>query len=416
MATDSALARLRSADARDLLPDSILTQLLVRLHIHFRHRLLTPMVVLRLFFLQILHANTSITHLRQLSGIDFAPASYCQARMKIPLRLLRHLLAWTVDQARLMGGQLAIGPRVLVADCTSLSMSDTPCLRRKFGLPKGSGIKQGVAYPIVKLLSVIDLSSGCIIRMITTPMYASDAAGVLKLSRFARTGDIVLGDRAFCTYVHLSLLHLRGAWACLRLHQRRKPKGTRTERWHRPTIVPKWISRAFFLTLPDYIDVRIVSYRITRPGYRTRHVTIATTLMDQSLWPDGRIAELYGHRWEIETCFDHLKTTMKMNVLKCQTLAGVKRELLMYQIVYNMVRLTMLKYAIARGISVRRVSLIDVMRWLSARLLGQEGVSRLIENPLRPGRYHPRAIRRRMKEYDLLGEPRASRIARETRG
>ncbi len=415
MATDSALARLRRTDAHDLLPDSILTQLLTRLGIRFRRRLLTPMVVLRLFFLQILHANTSITHLRQLSGIDFAPASYCEARRKLPLGLLRHLLAWTVEQSRLIGGRLAIGPRVLVADCTCLSISDTPGLRNKFGLPKGSNIVEGVAYPILKLLSVIDLATGCIVRMITTPLYASDSAGVMKLARFVRSGDIVLGDRAFCTYVHLSLLQLRGALACFRLHQRRKIKGTRSERWERPKIVPKWLGSAFFFTLPEFVDVRLVSYRIVRRGYRTQHVIVATTLMDEQLWPDRRIAELYGHRWEIEMCFDHLKTTMKANVLKCQTLAGVKRELLMYQIVYNIVRLTMLKHAIDRGISVRRVSLIDTMRWLSMRMLGIAGVARLIENPKRCGRYHPRAIRRRMKEYDLLSEPRSSRIAREMR-
>jgi hypothetical protein len=54
--------------------------------------------------------------------------------------------------------------------------------------------------------------------------------------------------------------------------------------------------------LPRHIDVRIVRYTVARRGYRTRHVLIATTLMDQALWPDARIAELYGHRWQIEVC------------------------------------------------------------------------------------------------------------------
>ena len=47
----------------------------------------------------------------------------------------------------------------------------------------------------------------------------------------------------------------------------------------------------------------------------TRHVLVATTLLDEAVWPDARVAELYGHRWTIETCFAHLKTTMRMDVL-----------------------------------------------------------------------------------------------------
>lgn len=415
MAVDLALTLVRHSLALDVLPDSALNQLLLRLNLRWRERLLTPARVLRLFLLQILHANTSIAHLRQLSGIDFAPASYCEARSRLSLRLLRHLLHWTLEQAHAICGTPAIGGRVIAADCTSASMPDTPELRGRFGLPRGRNIKAGVSYPILKLQTLIDLTTGCILRMITTPLYVHEASGVLRLARFIRGGDIVLGDRAYCTYAHFCLLQARGAFGCFRLHQKRKPRGTRIERWTRPTIAPKWMSRAFFLTLPAFIEVRILSYRITRPGFRTHQVVLATTLLDERLWPDQRLSELYGHRWQIETCFAHLKTTMKMCVLKCQSIAGVKRELLMYQITYNLVRLTMLRYAFDNGIRVSRVSLIDTMRWLSMRLIGLPGVSDLIENPERPGRYHPRVRRRRMKEYDLLIEPRATQIARDLR-
>lgn len=82
-----------------------------------------------------------------------------------------------------------------------------------------------------------------------------------------------------------------------------------------------------------------------------------------------------------------------MCVLKCQTLAGVKRELLMYPIAYKIVKLTMLRYAQDNGLRSNRVSLLDTLRWLSMQLIGQRGVSVLIINPERPGRYQPRVIR-----------------------
>ncbi len=58
--------------------------------------------------------------------------------------------------------------------------------------------------------------------------------------------------------------------------------------------------------------------------------------------------------------------------------------------------------------SVWRISFIDALRWLSVRLIGLAGVGRLLETPPRPGRHHPRVIRRRMKEYDLMTKPRAA--------
>jgi len=84
---------------------------------------------------------------------------------------------------------------------------------------------------------------------------------------------------------------------------------------------------AQYAALPAWLDVRLVHYRVDRPGFRSRAVTVATTLLDEAAWPDARVAALYARRWEIETCFDHLKTTLNMNALKCRTVAGVTKEL-----------------------------------------------------------------------------------------
>lgn len=414
-----ALARVRRTRGVDLLPDSIIVQQLSATGIVWRERLLTPVVMVRLFLMQMLFGNTSITHLRQLSGIDFAPASYCAARIRLPLQLLRRLLRWTIAQAN--AGTRALGPRVWVVDCSSFSMPDTSALRKRFGLPRGRGCKEGVSYPIAKVMALLDHSSGCFMRLIAGPLYRHEASGVIRLHRRLRAGDILLGDRAFCSFVHVALLSMRGVVACFRLHQRRHSVRGGVERWQRPKQRPAWCPPNQFQSLPQWIDVRIVRYTVRRSGYRMRHLAIATTQLDEQLWPDEKIAELYGHRWEIEgtglrpslTCFDHLKTTMRMSVLKCQTIAGVQRELMMYLIAYNLIRLAVLRFALANGQSVSRVSFVDAMRWLAMRTLGLMGVANLRINPPRPGRRQLRVIRRRMKEYDLLTEPRQVRMTRE---
>jgi hypothetical protein len=286
-------------------------------------------------------------------------------------------------------------------------------LRQRFGLLKARGVKEGVTYPVAKFMALLDLASGCFIRLIPGPLYRHEARGVIKLHRQLHPGDILLGDRAFCSYVHVALLSLRGVAACFRLHQKRHSVPRGVERWTKPPRPPTWMTAAQFDHLPASIQIRIVRYTLQRRGCRTRHVAIATTLLDQHTWSDAALAELYGHRWNIETCFDHLKTTMRLNVLKCQSPGGVQRELLVYLLVYNLIRLAMLQNAAEQGVEAERLSFIDAMRYLSVRMQGLQGISRLLSVPRRPGRRQPRVIRRRLKEYDLLVEPRAARIARE---
>ena len=133
--------------------------------------------------------------------------------------------------------------------------------------------------------------------------------------------------------------------------------------------------------------------------------------MNPAIWPDAKVAELYGHRWQIETCFAHLKTTMRMDVLRCKTVDGVMKELAIYLIVYNLVRLAMLAAAAAQRVDAARISFIDAMRLVAARLIGLAGVTTLIVNPNRTGRCQLRVIRRRPKAYDWLLVPRRQKEA-----
>ena len=295
-------------------------------------------------------------------------------------------------------------------------MSDTPELRNHFGRVKARGAKEGVSYPVAKLVGLLDAATGMFVQLLVAPLYTHDLRHTLDVHAALQTGDVLLGDRAYCSFGHLALLHLRGVFGCFRLHQRRKDHSTGVQRWKRGPKAPAWLTPEQWLALPQWLDVRIVAYNVSERGFRTQRVMIATTLPDRAAWPDAKIAELYGHRWRIETCFDHLKTTMRMNVLKCQTVDGVMKEIAAYLLVYNLVRLAMLHAAARQKQSVWRISFIDALRWLSVRMMGLSGVDRLIETPLRRGRHQPRVIRRRMKEYDLMNKPREAYKTPENEG
>ena len=408
---DAALTRLRRDGFGHFLSLQRFEQLSREEGQRWRVRMLSPAVTLQLFLLQVLHGNIAINALRQLAQIPFAAASYCQARTRLPLAALGRLLLELCDAAT-----TTPSTRIYLADSTRFSTGDNAQLRERFGLPHPKRI--GVSYPLGMVMGLLDLASGLFVRAVAFDVLRHDQAGVIAVHEGLQQGDILVGDRAFCSYCHIALLNQRGVLCCFRLHQRRVVTTLGVVRWSKRNMpCPPWMTRRQFDTLPDELTVRIVRQVITHKGYRSRVVLLVTTLLDRNAWSDRQVADLYRQRWQIETCFAHLKTTMKMAVLKCKSVQGVLKELTVYLLVYNLVRLLMLRWARRNGIDVRRVSFIDALRLLCVRAMGLAGVDQLVINPDRTGRRQLRVRRRRPRHYTWLTQPRSdqSDIARYAR-
>jgi len=377
----------------------------------WRDRKLTPGVTVWLFMLQILHGNVAITALRHLGAMAMQASSYCQARARLPMELFTRLFdavskADGVDTA-LSGEGLLNGRRVLLADVTTFSMPDTPKLREHFAYPPGQ--REGCGFPLSRLLGVIDALTGAVIVAMGCPLFSHEAREMFTLHPLLRRSDVLVGDRAFCSYAQIALLMQHGVDVIFRLHQRRPTKALAdcVEVWTRPPKRPDWMNESIWQRLPETLSVRIVRYTVNRKGSRTRFVYVATTLLDAHAYPPQTIARLYGHRWNIETCFNQLKTHAGMNMLPCKTVDGVIKELIMYLIVWNLVRMTMKKFAGRAAVEAWRVSFIDTMRCLGVLLMSPARQEiELLVNPDRPDRWEPRKLKQRIKEYDLLTEPR----------
>ena len=160
-----------------------------------------------------------------------------------------------------------------------------------------------------------------------------------------------------------------------------------------------------YVTLPESVLVRELRYRITRRGFRCRQITLATTLLDHQTYSLDDLAQLYLDRWAIETAFGHLKTTMGMDVLRAQTVDGVLKELHVFCLIYNLVRLVMLQAARRQSVPPDRISFVDALRWLATASPG-DPLPDLVVNPYRPNRLEPRVRKRRPKQYPLMRRPR----------
>ena len=244
--------------------------------------------------------------------------------------------------------------------------------------------------------------------MVVRSVFTHDLRGAVRAHAALQPGDVLLADRAFAGFAHLALLSERGIGCIFRIGASRKDPDGKTH-WRkrgRRAMSPPWLEPASYAKLPKFLDVRIVSYPIEHHGYRTRVVRLVTTLLDERRWSDRQLRELYARRWEIETAFAHVKTTLGMATPRCKTPEGVMKELAVYLIVYNLIRLQMLAWAKQESVDVRRVSLIDATRYLAAVALGLHGVATPIFNPARTGRRQLRVLRRRSKHYPLLTKPR----------
>lgn len=403
----------------------------------WRDRLLDPVRTMRLFFLQILYGNTACTHLPHLSGLSFSATAYCEARKRLPLAVFETLLEHTTKQLNndLRGAARWLGHRLFLLDGSNFSMPDTAQLRNYFGQ---SGQQQlGCGFPVAHWLVLVHAATGMVLKMLTAPLRTHDLSGVMELHPALERNDVLVADRAFSSFAHVALLLARGVHAVFRAHQRLlveftpgrphvSPTGGKSSRkkgrprsrwlkllgvkdqlvqWLKPADCPSWMSAEQFAALPLQMVVRELQYRVARRGFRTDVVTLVTTLLDPQRYPVEELAALYGQRWSIETNFDHLKTTMKLDVLKCQTVDGVLKELTMFVLVYNLVRLVMLAAAARQRVDVERISFVDALRWLAAAQPDQP-LGRLVVNPHRPWRVEPRVRKRRPKEYPLMRAPR----------
>ncbi len=409
----------------------------------WRSRLLDPVTTVHLFLLQILHSNTACSHLPHLAAQRFTASAFCQARTRLPLVVWQQVLRRTsavCEQTTHNEGR-GRGHRTFLVDGSSVSMPDTPELQEYFGQP--SGQRAGCGFPVAHLLALFHAGTGFLLEVLAAPWHTHDMAQVAFLHPTLRPEDVLVGDRAFCSFAHLAVLRQQGLHAVFRVHQRQmvdctpsrphttpKPsavqKGLPRSRWLRqlgvtdprvewvkpvrpPVHPPTWRTPALFAALPAVLCVREVRSRVAPAGFRTQTVTLVTTLLEVDLYPADALAELYPVRWQVETNLRHLKQTMGLDVLHGQRLVGVLKELTVFALVYNLVRMVMLAAATRQGVALERISFVEAWRWLSTARPG-EPFPPLVVNPHRPDRVEPRAVKRRPKPYALLMTPR--RVAR----
>jgi IS4 transposase len=325
--------------------------------------------------------------------------------------------------------QLWHGWRVKLIDGTTTSLPDTPKNQRAY--PQPTGQKPGCGFPLLKLVAVFSLASGVLLDYAKANKHQHELRLLQSLLEQFKAGDLAVADRGFSSYVLLALFCLRRVACLFRLHQARPPdlrrgqrlgQNDRLVRWPKPKQKPRWLPQSWWKKIPQELTLRVLRFQLCRRGFRPASVTLVTTLLDGQQYPTEDIAQLYARRWQIELWFRDIKTSMGMEVLRCQSPQMVHKELEMFFIAYNLIRCLTVQAGALHQVPLERLSFkgtVDAVRQFSLAIAQARSKKRqkqllaqLLEVmardqvPERTGRREARAVKRRPKPYQLLNRPR----------
>jgi hypothetical protein len=355
---------------------------------------------------------------RLVAGLDglavAAPtaAALTQARQRLgaaPLKALFDLLRGPAA-AGATGWVRWRGLLVVAIDGTTMTVADTAANLGVF--TKQAGGNGGSGYPLLRLLAVVC----CGTRTIIDATFGSALVGETTyapplLTRSLSSGMIVLADRNFAANKIITAITGTGAQLLIRCKANRKlpvlhrhPDGSYLSHW---------------MGTP----VRVIEAEITiatSNGVRTGSYRLITTLLDPHTYPALDLVTLYHQRWEIETAYLELKSTiLGGHALRARTPTGITQEVYALLITYQILRQAMTDATDTRpGTDPDRASFTIALNAARDQVSYAAGViadtvidlvghiGRLVLANLLPNRrirLGPRAVKRAMSRYPAKG-------------
>lgn len=412
-----------------------------------RERVFTQLVTFWAWMSQVFHFNSSCTFAvsqvqawREEAGL--APISsnsvaYINARKRLPLEFITATSEHVVDKMnrRVRESDRYMGLPVFSVDGSSVQLMDTPANQASY--PQPTNQKKNCGFPVMKVLGVLNHSSGAWQHHVTAHPDEHDAKTMKKIIELFSEPCLLLADRAFCSYEIILRLKGKKVESIMKLHQMRAKgftlrkgkrigKNQRLVTWIKPKKKPKHseLSDAEWEAMKNEMQMRmIVNEYVDRNGEKKRMI-LCTTLLDAEKYDATDITNLYAARWDIELRLRDLKTTMGMEALDVKTPEMAQKALAMALLGFNLVKGITQEAAQQEGVDKDLISFKGVLDWVnSSQPLFKEmskkahkhylkryenfleiAASKLIN--IRPYRWEPRAIKKRPKPFPLLHEAR----------
>jgi hypothetical protein len=301
-----------------------------------------------------------------LDGISVArpsSAALSQARRRVgvaPLRALLTLLAGPGAGAVRWRGLL-----VCAIDGTTMFVPDSPANVARYG--RQIGTHGGSGYPMLRLVAVVACATRTVLAATFGPYSVGETSYAPRLLGCLRPGMLLLADRGFAAADLIGRIAVTGADLLIRCKNgrrlppiRRLPDGS-------------WLSRL------DGVVVRVIDAEITATlnggTQHTGRYRLVTTLLDARRYPAEQIVKLYHQRWEIETSYLELKSTiLGGRVLRARTPHGVDQEVYALLVTYQAVRLAIADATLNQPISPDRAGFTIAVQTARDQLIHAAGI------------------------------------------
>jgi hypothetical protein len=282
---------------------------------------------------------------RMTTGLDaLAPANptggaLAQARRRLGAAPLHALFALLTGSAAAPAttGVYWHGLAVTALDGTTLCCPDSVANLQVFR--RGGSNHGGTGYPMVRLLTLVACGTRALIDATFGSTVVGETTYAADLVRALHRGMIVLADRNFAAQKLIAAIADTGAEFLIRAKNgRRLP-------------VCRRLPDGSYVSRIGPVEVRVVIAVVavtTSTGRRTEVYTLLSTILDPCC-PAREIISLYHERWEIETSFLELKSTiLGGRVLRARTPGGVNQEVYALLVTYQALRIAITDATIGR--------------------------------------------------------------------
>ena len=336
--------------------------------------------------------------------------------------------------ARILPEDTYHGRVVKSIDGSSMSADDTPANQVEY--PQPASQKPGCGFPVMGIMGVLNHAHGGWEDFVEGEQSAHDAPIYRKLLHCFNPGDILCGDRAFCTYELMATLKTKDVDTLMRLHQarhraldwrkgKRIGKNQRLVTWKKPTkqASASTMPAEEWAALPEELNIRLIRFEFTDRSGKKRRMVLSTTLLEHSTYLWEELATIYAQRWDIELRLRDVKTTLKMEHLRAKKPETMRKNLLMSLIAYNLIKISIQEAAQKAGKDLRLISFkgaLDTIVANTSRYLRRQKHPKIISQiwsqtiemisekliNLRLNRKEPRALKKRPKPFSFLTKPR----------
>ncbi|MEU1056690.1 IS4 family transposase [Streptomyces sp. NPDC005876] len=334
-----------------------------------------------------------------------------QARRRVgavPLHRLFDLLRGPAAGINTVGARWR-GLLVCAVDGTLVAVPDSPANQVEFVRHRCNN--GGAGYPSLRLLVLVSCGTRTVLDAVFGPTSNGETFYAPSLVRSLREGMIVLLDRNFAVQALVEAVTRTGAHVLVRVKE------------HRRLPVLGRFANGSYLSGLGSVPVRVIDCEITlstSQGRRTCAYRLVTTLTDPHTHPAAEVIRLYHERWEVETSYLEIKSTiLGGRVLRARTPAGVAQEVFALLVTYQVLRLAMadatgtrpdtdpdrasfsIALNTARDLLVQAAGIFDNTTVDLVGNIGRRVLASLM--PDRRVRTRPRVVKRAISKYNAKG-------------